>query len=126
LTRKKKKGRPPLNPLTDEKSLIEKVRPKRLDTILALRACRKAIMVGDILTKDKMRDVVDHLQELKKPWICAHGRPTMRYLLNIDEYRQRFMDAEFKSRRQPPKIMRKNTENKMGMGNANGFRGVKT
>lgn len=68
-------------------SLIEKVRPRKLDAILALKACRKAIMVGNALTKDKMREVVDHLEDLRKPWICAHGRPTMRYLLNIDEYR---------------------------------------
>jgi DNA mismatch repair protein PMS2 len=56
-------------------------------------------MVGDVLKFAKMRKLVDNLVDMRKPWICAHGRPTMRYLLNIDEYRKKYMYADFKYRR---------------------------
>lgn len=37
-----------------------------------------------------MRELIDHLRPLRRPWICAHGRPTMRYLLNTDNFRSEF------------------------------------
>uniref|UniRef100_T1JXT0 Uncharacterized protein n=1 Tax=Tetranychus urticae TaxID=32264 RepID=T1JXT0_TETUR len=32
-----------------------------------------------------MRNVLNNLAKLKNPWICAHGRPTVRFLFNINE-----------------------------------------
>ena len=51
--------------------------PKKLHCVVALKACRSAIMIGDVLTNRKMREHVDHLAGLREPWFCAHGRPTM-------------------------------------------------
>lgn len=42
------------------------------------------------MSKRGMRDLVDKLRNLKRPWICAHGRPTMRYLMNFDNLRFEF------------------------------------
>ena len=30
------------------------------------------------------------MRPLRRPWICAHGRPTMRYLMNFDNYKSEF------------------------------------
>lgn len=60
--------------------------PKKILEKLAFKACRKAVMVGTTLNCAKMRNLVDHLHDLKNPWICAHGRPTMRFLFNLDHF----------------------------------------
>ena len=43
----------------------------------ATKACRKAIMVGDVLQKKEMIEVVRELAQLESPWNCPHGRPTL-------------------------------------------------
>ena len=43
----------------------------------ASKACRSAIMVGDVLSKNKMQEVVRGLAKLESPWNCPHGRPTL-------------------------------------------------
>lgn len=52
----------------------------RVAEALGYRACRSAIMIGDPLTIAQMTQVVRNLEGLDKPWICAHGRPTVRLL----------------------------------------------
>jgi len=37
-------------------------------------------MVGESLSMRKMCSLVKSLHELKHPWNCPHGRPTMRHL----------------------------------------------
>lgn len=59
-------------------------RPLRVRKMLASRACRKSIMIGDALTKKQMKKLVDNMGELEHPWNCPHGRPTLRYLQNLD------------------------------------------
>jgi|LauGreDrversion4_2_1035121.scaffolds.fasta_scaffold2244880_1 DNA mismatch repair ATPase MutL len=39
-------------------------------------------MVGDVLDSQAMQDICHVLKDLKNPWVCAHGRPTMRYLFD--------------------------------------------
>ncbi|KJX94717.1 DNA mismatch repair protein pms1 [Zymoseptoria brevis] len=58
-------------------------RPKKVQKMLAMRACRSSIMVGRTLTKSQMRKVVVHMGEMEKPWNCPHGRPTMRHLAGL-------------------------------------------
>lgn len=61
------------------------VRCTKVDGMIALRACRKSIMIGQSLTKLTMARVVRHLSELEKPWNCPHGRPTMRHLADLNQ-----------------------------------------
>ncbi|KAK4554021.1 ATP-binding mismatch repair protein [Recurvomyces mirabilis] len=58
-------------------------RPKKVQRMLAMRACRSSIMVGKTLTKKQMSKVVTHMGEMDKPWNCPHGRPTMRHLAGL-------------------------------------------
>lgn len=43
----------------------------------ASKACRKAVMVGDVLQKKDMVGIVKDLSKLASPWNCPHGRPTL-------------------------------------------------
>ena len=58
-------------------------RPKKVQRMLAMRACRSSIMVGKTLTLKQMQKVVRHMGEMEKPWNCPHGRPTMRHLAGL-------------------------------------------
>lgn len=62
-------------------------RPKKVQRMLAMRACRSSIMVGKSLTMGSMERVVRHMGEMEKPWNCPHGRPTMRHLAGLGEWR---------------------------------------
>jgi DNA mismatch repair protein PMS2 len=58
----------------------KQLRPKKVYQMLASRACRKSIMIGDVLDIKQMYKVVRNLATLESPWNCPHGRPTLRYL----------------------------------------------
>ena len=58
-------------------------RPRKVQKMLAMRACRSSIMVGKTLTLKQMQKVVRHMGEMEKPWNCPHGRPTMRHLAGL-------------------------------------------
>lgn len=55
----------------------------RTNRIIASMACRSSIMIGDVLTREKMRELIKDLSMLKNPWSCPHGRPTVRFLKKI-------------------------------------------
>ncbi|XP_067932553.1 mismatch repair endonuclease PMS2-like [Watersipora subatra] len=59
-------------------------RPSRVRAMFASRACRKSVMIGKPLEKREMSRLVQHMGEIEQPWNCPHGRPTMRYLVNLD------------------------------------------
>ncbi|KAK5175507.1 ATP-binding mismatch repair protein [Saxophila tyrrhenica] len=61
-------------------------RPKKVQKMLAMRACRSSIMVGKNLTVKQMGMVVKHMGEMGKPWNCPHGRPTMRHLAGLGSW----------------------------------------
>ncbi|KAK6430398.1 ATP-binding mismatch repair protein, partial [Oleoguttula sp. CCFEE 5521] len=61
-------------------------RPRKVQRMLAMRACRSSIMVGKTLTMKQMEKVVKHMGEMEKPWNCPHGRPTMRHLAGLKEW----------------------------------------
>ncbi len=64
-------------------------RPRKIFDLLASRACRTAIMIGDSLTQKQMEHVVLNLAGLESPWNCPHGRPTMRHLGEIHDLVER-------------------------------------
>jgi DNA mismatch repair protein PMS2 len=61
--------------------------PKKIQAVVALKACRSAIMIGDVLTHRKMREHVDNMKSLREPWFCAHGRPTTVFIMNLDKFK---------------------------------------
>ncbi|GAV30222.1 hypothetical protein PMKS-003731 [Pichia membranifaciens] len=62
-------------------------RPSKVRSMFAMRACRSSIMIGSSLSRLKMENIVQNLSALDKPWNCPHGRPTMRHLVKIDQWR---------------------------------------
>jgi len=65
---------------------IEDISPSKFRAMLASRACRSSIMIGTALEKVKMKQIVQNLSTLDRPWNCPHGRPTMRHLSKIPFY----------------------------------------
>jgi len=57
-------------------------RPPKVWCMLAMRACRGAIMIGRALKEGEMERVLTNLGTLHQPWNCPHGRPTMRHLVD--------------------------------------------
>jgi DNA mismatch repair protein PMS2 len=51
--------------------------------MLASRACRSSIMVGQSLSQRKMEEIVLNLRDVEDPWTCAHGRPTVRHVKDL-------------------------------------------
>lgn len=54
-------------------------------TAAATKACRTAVMIGDILQYKEMKNIVSELSGLGSPWNCPHGRPTLIYLCERDQ-----------------------------------------
>ncbi|KAK4756512.1 hypothetical protein SAY87_006639 [Trapa incisa] len=63
--------------------------PSRVRAMLASRACRSSVMIGDSLGRNEMQMILEHLAELKSPWNCPHGRPTMRHLVDLSSLHKR-------------------------------------
>ena len=59
------------------------VRLARVSQVFASRACRKSVMIGDKLSKEKMQQIISHMGTMTNPWSCPHGRPTMRHLVDM-------------------------------------------
>ena len=74
---------------SSEQSGLTEIKSSSLRAMYASKACRKSVMIGDSLNLGEMRRIVNHLNEIDKPWNCPHGRPTMRHLINIDLLRRK-------------------------------------
>ncbi|KAG7194384.1 uncharacterized protein KQ657_004596 [Scheffersomyces spartinae] len=70
------------------------IKCSKVESMLAMRACRSSIMIGQHLTGPTMEKVVSNLSTLDKPWNCPHGRPTMRHLLEVELYKGSMQDYE--------------------------------
>ena len=60
-------------------SLLEEIKEekmeKREEALLATLACRTAVKVGEPLSVDRMKYLVDELFQTPNPSLCPHGRP---------------------------------------------------
>jgi DNA mismatch repair ATPase MutL len=54
--------------------------PPALQRLLASKACRGAIMFGDLLSRDDCAALLSSLRRTQLPLHCAHGRPTAALL----------------------------------------------
>ena len=73
---------------SSEQPNLTEIKSSSLRAMYASKACRKSIMIGDSLNASEMKRVINHLNEIEKPWNCPHGRPTLRHLINIDLLRK--------------------------------------
>lgn len=58
-------------------------RPSRVRQMLASRACRSAVMIGTALNNTEMQKLIIQMSQMKNPWNCPHGRPTIRHLFSL-------------------------------------------
>lgn len=64
--------------------------PKELHkSVLVMRSCRGAVMLGDELSVEKAQYLIDKLFSLNAPLTCPHGRPII-YTIREDEILSRF------------------------------------
>ena len=89
----------------EPRQLFDYLMPRKVMQILALKACRQSVMVGCKLDKRRQREIVKNLNQLKSPWICAHGRPTMRYIMHIEDFRNRLNYKSYRRERKPPNLL---------------------
>ena len=68
------------------------IRPSKVRTVFAYKACRGAIMIGKALSRQEMREVIGNIHKLDQPWNCPHGRPTMRHLFDLSLLTKYFKD----------------------------------
>jgi DNA mismatch repair protein MutL len=54
------------------------------DSVAHIVACKGAIKAGDTLTKGQIEDLVRGLYSAKRPYSCAHGRPTILSLTKTE------------------------------------------
>ena len=71
------------------------IKCSKLRSMFAMRACRMSIMIGKPLTRKTMERVVHNLSTLDKPWNCPHGRPTMRHLMELKDWKSFTDDYEY-------------------------------
>ncbi|KMV65084.1 putative DNA mismatch repair enzyme [Encephalitozoon cuniculi EcunIII-L] len=53
---------------------------RKARSIIASKACRTSVMIGDVLSMADMKRIVKSLASLERPWKCPHGRPTFMVL----------------------------------------------
>ena len=51
---------------------------------MLFKNCRYAIMFGDLLTDEKCKDIVAALVDCDFSFMCAHGRPSIAPLLDLN------------------------------------------
>lgn len=74
------------------------IKCSKIRSICAMKACRSLIMIGQALTKSAMEQIVRNLASLNKPWNCPHGRPTMRHLVELKDWKNNnFRDYQLKN-----------------------------
>jgi len=62
------------------------VRPSRVRSMFASRACRKSIMIGDELNMSQMQTVVTHMGEIDQPWVNYY-HPQAQCMIVTDNFR---------------------------------------
>jgi DNA mismatch repair protein MutL len=76
--------------ITEHSSLDEQALKKTLNNKLqAQMACKAAVKAGDILTQEKMEQLLHDLEKTANRFSCPHGRPT-GWLLSLYEIEKKF------------------------------------
>ena len=58
--------------------------PPAVLRVLASKACRRAVMFGDLLDRSRCQQILRELAMCDLPFQCAHGRPTVTPVLALD------------------------------------------
>jgi len=70
--------------ISDKEELPDELlKPAAVLRILASKACRGAVMFGDLLDAARCKGLVSELMSCSLPFNCAHGRPSMVPLVDL-------------------------------------------
>jgi len=70
--------------ISDKEELPDELlKPAAVLRILASKACRGAVMFGDLLDAARCKALVSELMSCSLPFNCAHGRPSMVPLVDL-------------------------------------------
>ncbi|TPX31918.1 hypothetical protein SmJEL517_g04874 [Synchytrium microbalum] len=50
------------------------IRPSRIDSLIASKACRKSVMIGMALERSRMIKIVAHMGDMDQPWVLSSPR----------------------------------------------------
>ncbi|CAI5985634.1 unnamed protein product [Closterium sp. NIES-64] len=75
--------------------------PRAVVQLLASKACRGAIMFGDMLKPSETSQLIECLKHTQLPFQCAHGRPTMVPLVDLDELKRLVEGIELQGNQKP-------------------------
>ncbi|CAI9719393.1 DNA mismatch repair protein Mlh3-like [Octopus vulgaris] len=70
--------------------------PKTIHNVLCSQACHTAIKFGTVLTLKECKDLMQMLLKCKLPFQCAHGRPSMIPLLNLQYFKNSLEKSRFR------------------------------
>ncbi len=59
------------------------------EVIITRMSCRSAVMAGEVLNSEQMKEIINKLSLTKFPYTCPHGRPTM-IKTNSEELEKKF------------------------------------
>ncbi|KAF1922046.1 hypothetical protein BDU57DRAFT_486555 [Ampelomyces quisqualis] len=80
--------------------------PKGLIDMVNSRACRSAIMFNDELHLEECQNLVRKLAGCVFPFVCAHGRPSLVPLADVDSMAHSFQAADILSEAKPGAFVR--------------------
>jgi DNA mismatch repair protein MLH3 len=72
--------------------------PKGLIDMVNSRACRSAIMFNDELRLDECQKLVQRLAGCVFPFVCAHGRPSLVPLADVESLAHGFQTVDIESK----------------------------
>jgi hypothetical protein len=49
----------------------------RIKHDMANKACRRAVKIGDPLSRPEMDSILKNMSKIDAPWACPHGRPSV-------------------------------------------------
>lgn len=68
--------------------------PPAVGRVLASKACRRAVMFGDVLELPQCQVILSSLADCEMPLQCAHGRPTIVPVLSLRDLRTAWATAQ--------------------------------
>ena len=70
------------------------LQPPCVKRIAASKACRTAIVFGDVLNRTECQDIMSNLSKTALPFQCAHGRPSVVPLLLLKQLKDSWKDGD--------------------------------
>jgi DNA mismatch repair protein MLH3 len=64
---------------------VMRVKPACVIRLLQSKACRGAIMFGDVLSQRECEHLLDGVRRCRLPFNCAHGRPSVLPLVDLND-----------------------------------------